>query len=132
MQKVSGGGPPDPPKANTSPLLLYSLNSLFVVGPSTEKSLKKGPGLIIQEYWQTAPSIKVEIRLIFNFNGCYIFIRMHTRYIVHQACTHVVHFRGACCTVKPSIPRTVDHGAQTAAPPLEFSQLPSFYTKIRP
>ena len=33
--------PPPPPKGNTSPLLLFSLKSLFVVGPSTEKSLKK-------------------------------------------------------------------------------------------
>ena len=35
------GGPLDPPKGNTSPLFLFSLESLFVVGPSTEKSLKK-------------------------------------------------------------------------------------------
>ena len=31
----------DPPKGNTSPPFLLSLKSLFVVGPSTEKSLKK-------------------------------------------------------------------------------------------
>jgi hypothetical protein len=40
-KKFSGRGPPDPPKGNTSPLFLFSLKSLFVVGPSTEKFLKK-------------------------------------------------------------------------------------------
>jgi hypothetical protein len=37
----SGRGPQDPPKGNTSPPFLFSLKSLFVLGPSTEKSLKK-------------------------------------------------------------------------------------------
>ncbi len=31
----------DPPEGNTSPLFLFSLKSLFEVGPSTEKSIKK-------------------------------------------------------------------------------------------
>ncbi len=50
IQKFPGGGPPDPPKGNTSPLFLFSLKSLFVVGPSTEKSLKKALSLIRRSF----------------------------------------------------------------------------------
>ena len=39
-KNVLGEDPPRPPKRYTSPLFLSSLKSLFVVGPSTEKSLR--------------------------------------------------------------------------------------------
>jgi hypothetical protein len=43
------GEPPDPPPQ--SPLFLFSLKFLFVVGPSTEKSLKEALTLLLFLHW---------------------------------------------------------------------------------